>query len=445
MQDDHPAQPTPLSPEQWQAFRKKQRDDGYARQQAAKAARERAAKNGGAQPPPTDPWDRGVRASDVPLQPEHPEEQIAPNLAAALALAAAGILVFPALISEVWNEAKQEYDLKKKPAINGWQENASSDPHVIRGWWRIFLDAVPGIELGRSGMLVLDLDRHPGAPDGVEAFKKIPSAKLITPKPPMTKTGGNGFHVFFMQPEGKPFGNGEGNLPDGINVRGSGGWAVAPGAVFGEKVWRGVEVNPPLADAFKAKTIPVLPAWLASIIQPPKAETDSGPSSTGETSDKRGKAWAEGALRNIADRLASLSHTGRNNACFSAACKLGQMIARGWIGYETVRGRLTDAMHKNGYIKTDGAAKIADTIKRGIERGMETPHPNPRDNEKSRRYNFNEAGDIFEENAAESEGDKSTGRSWDDPDWTLIDDRRGDLPDLPLDVFTAPWQDLLLR
>jgi len=40
-----------------------------------------------------------------------------------------------------------------------------------------------------------------------------------------------------------------------------------------------------------------------------------------------------------------------------------------------------------------------------------------RDNEKSRRYNFNEAGDIFEENAAESEGDKSTGHSWDDPDW----------------------------
>jgi len=82
-------------------------------------------------------------------------------------------------------------------------------------------------------------------------------------------------------------------------------------------------------------------------------------------------------------------------------------------------------------------AKIADTIKRGIERGMEDAASKSRDNEKSRRYNFNEAGDIFEENAAESEGDKSTGHSWDDPDWTLIDDRRGDLPDLPLDVFTA--------
>jgi Protein of unknown function (DUF3987) len=39
---------------------------------------------------------------------------------------------------------------------------------------------------------------------------------------------------------------------------------------------------------------------------------------------------------------------------------------------------------------------------------------------------------------------KSIG-SWADPDFSILDDRRGELPDFPIDVFTPPWQELLLR
>lgn len=35
--------------------------------------------------------------------------------------------------------------------------------------------------------------------------------------------------------------------------------------------------------------------------------------------------------------------------------------------------------------------------------------------------------------------------NWDDPDWTLLDDRRGDLPEFPLDIFSPPWQQWLQR
>jgi len=31
--------------------------------------------------------------------------------------------------------------------------------------------------------------------------------------------------------------------------------------------------------------------------------------------------------------------------------------------------------------------------------------------------------------------------SWDDPNWSILDDRRGELPDFPIDTFTKPWQD----
>ena len=47
----------------------------------------------------------------------------------------------------------------------------------------------------------------------------------------MTATARGGVHLFFKQPNGEPLGNGRGELPDGIDVRGSGGFVIAPGAV----------------------------------------------------------------------------------------------------------------------------------------------------------------------------------------------------------------------
>jgi hypothetical protein len=34
---------------------------------------------------------------------------------------------------------------------------------------------------------------------------------------------------------------------------------------------------------------------------------------------------------------------------------------------------------------------------------------------------------------------------WSNPDWTILEDRRGDLPDFPIDVFPPAWQRCLLR
>jgi hypothetical protein len=35
---------------------------------------------------------------------------------------------------------------------------------------------------------------------------------------------------------------------------------------------------------------------------------------------------------------------------------------------------------------------------------------------------------------------KDGGASWEDPDWSILEDRRGELPDFPLDAFTEPWR-----
>ena len=40
----------------------------------------------------------------------------------------------------------------------------------------------------------------------------------------------------------------------------------------------------------------------------------------------------------------------------------------------------------------------------------------------------------------EGQDGRGTAHSWDDPDWSILDDRRGDLPEFPIDILSAPCQ-----
>ena len=157
------------------------------------------------------------------------------NLDVALALARTGLFIFPAIVTR--NEAAKKLD--KRPAIKGWREAAITDPKQITEWWEAFPEAVPGIELGRSGLFVVDLDRNPGGSDGVAAFKALRGDNPV-PQCPTVKTPSGGYHLYFRQPDGEQLGNGRGVLPDGIDIRGAGGWTVAPGASYQRWHWREV-------------------------------------------------------------------------------------------------------------------------------------------------------------------------------------------------------------
>jgi len=132
---------------------------------------------------------------------------------------------------------------------------------------------LPAIVVGRAGLVVIDCDRHPGGDDGIKAFNRLLSANGGNlADVPITKTANGGAHLFFKQPKGEPLGNGRGELPDGIDVRGVGGFVIAPGAVLPDgKGWQSVNGRPLLADAFKAGTIPELP--VVGGHHPPKSAT----------------------------------------------------------------------------------------------------------------------------------------------------------------------------
>ena len=141
-----------------------------------------------------------------------------PNLQAALALAAAGFAVFPARAEN------------KRPHVKDWQKVATTDAAQIRRWFTKYPDAMPAIPTGRrNGVAVLDLDVRDGK-DGVAAIRAL-GLDLDTLSTCTVATPSGGLHLYFRWSEG--MGNSAAGLPSGVDVRGEGGFVIAPGASNG--------------------------------------------------------------------------------------------------------------------------------------------------------------------------------------------------------------------
>jgi hypothetical protein len=175
----------------------------------------------------------------------------ADNLNVALRLAAQGFAVFPC--HSGGEKAKQPMPFLK------WRDASTPSEAVIRAWWKKWPDAAPALDLGKSGLLVIDADRH-GEADGVEAFGDLMSKHGFNPdSAPLVATPNAGNHHFFRQPVGRQFGNGRGSLPYGIDVRGAGGYVVAPGTIMQDG--RAYELWGDLAAA------PEIPDWLSTMLE----------------------------------------------------------------------------------------------------------------------------------------------------------------------------------
>ncbi len=147
-------------------------------------------------------------------------------LQAALAYARLGLRVHPCRPAD------------KRPYVR-WSTEASTDPDVIAGWWKHWPDALIAVCTGR-GLVVVDDDRGLAHPDG-------DLAQTLT-----ARTRSRGFHHWFTSSE--PVGCAVGLVP-GIDIRGEGGYVIAPPSPGWEWLnWGDVEyVTTPMLS---------LPAWI---------------------------------------------------------------------------------------------------------------------------------------------------------------------------------------
>ena len=101
-----------------------------------------------------------------------------------------------------------------------WRDKSTIDEVQIRKWWTHWPSANIGCDMGKSGLLALDADLYK------EAFAA--DLSQFDQRTLTNLTGRGGQHLIYRQPEGAHYGNETGDLPEGIDIRGEGGYIILP-------------------------------------------------------------------------------------------------------------------------------------------------------------------------------------------------------------------------
>ena len=154
----------------------------------------------------------------------------------------------------------------KRPLIKAWPDNATSDIDKIRDWWAKTPAANVGLPTGSvNSIFVLDVDVKNDA-GGLESLREL--EQQFGPIPPTgtvtTPTGG--LHFYFQYDGAQVVRNKAGFRP-GLDIRGEGGYVVAPPSVIDGKSYTfRNSIDSPIA---------VAPSWLFDIIDSRSGTTKS--------------------------------------------------------------------------------------------------------------------------------------------------------------------------
>lgn len=265
------------------------------------------------------------------------------NLVVALDYAARGLQVFPLR------------PRSKEPATRRGLYEATSNAATLR---RYFTGAHPynlGIRTGvPSGVFVLDVDGEQGLSSLAEVVKRHGSLP-----PTQTSTTGKGRHYWFIARGPVPCS--VGRIAAGIDIRGDGGYVVAPPSVHPNgTVYRWACDERP-ADA---------PDWLLMLARHRPEFISPRPIIGAVTcSDNYCRAALEREVRSVTDA----AHGGRNHALNRASFNLHQLVAIGKLDASNVVNRLVEAAHACGLLQDDGQRQVMATIRSGARAGLLCP------------------------------------------------------------------------
>lgn len=134
------------------------------------------------------------------------------------------------------------YPREKRVALDTWKElqERRVTEEELREWWGRRPDLNVGIVTGAiSGIVVVDVDR----PEILEECKLPPTRMVRTP--------GGGYHLYYRHPGNRV--RNRVNVRPGVDIRGDGGYVVAPPSVLEYGAYEWVNPETPLAD---------FPQWL---------------------------------------------------------------------------------------------------------------------------------------------------------------------------------------
>lgn len=145
----------------------------------------------------------------------------------------------------------------KHPRTRQGLKEASTDPATIAAWWHRWPSANVAVRTGAaSRLVVIDIDPRHG---GDESLDRLVATHGPLPATLAVHTGGGGRHLYFAHPGGTVR-NSAGALGPGLDMRGDGGYALAPPSrhVTGDTYqWLAADPTAPL------------PAWLLKLLERP--------------------------------------------------------------------------------------------------------------------------------------------------------------------------------
>lgn len=192
-------------------------------------------------------------------------------LEAAQGYASQGMAVIPL---HAWNPARQTCTCQrpdcgspgKHPLVGTGVLEATTDQAQLARWWERWRYANIGIATGaRSGRWVLDVDDRHGGDDSLADLRReyghLPDTATVN-------TGGGGLHLYWKMPPWL-ISNAVGVLP-GIDVRGDGGYVVAPPS-------RHRSGRLYLWDAGQPEQPAECPRWLLNVLRDARRVAQSAP------------------------------------------------------------------------------------------------------------------------------------------------------------------------
>lgn len=152
---------------------------------------------------------------------------------------------------------------KHPHTTNGFKE-ATTDPAQLRRHWMRWPHANIGIATGKeSNLVVLDIDPRHG---GEEGLSQLEMRNELLPGTVEVITGSNGKHLYFTYPSAQEVPSSAGKLAPGVDVRGEGGYVIAPPSAH----LSGHSYEWELSHHPDETALAPLPAWIITLDQTAK-------------------------------------------------------------------------------------------------------------------------------------------------------------------------------
>lgn len=215
---------------------------------------------------------------------------------------------------------------QKTPLVANGFKNATRDEEQIRQWWERWPEAWVGVATGAaSGIVVVDIDVKDPAAYGWDTLDDL--GMSAAPETPMAHTPSGGTHLYFAA-IGSAIGSsiGKHGLGPGLDVRGDGGYIVAPSE--GSGYWWDPHYNLDTAPLLPA------PAWLGHRERPPSAPAQP----TGRRFD------AHTVLAGAGDNIRNAGEGDKYRSVRREAFIAGCLVRDGFISEQHARHELEAAL-----------------------------------------------------------------------------------------------------